>query len=111
MQQITIPTNITQAQYKNATYAVDRNGDMWIFWAETETGFGSQKKCLWIGKEENEWQNTIEAVGHENTEVQEITVPTPNGDLIDIEAITCNMNLCASELDLDALMEGNIDWI
>lgn len=108
---ITAPTKITKAQYANATYAVDRNNNMWIFWANTEGGCGLQENCLWIGQDENEWQLTIEAVGHENTEVQEITVPTPAGDYIDIEAITCPMKLCNNQLDIESLAIGEIEWI
>ena len=104
----TIPTIITDAQYNNATYAVDRNDNLWIFWAETESGLGSQDRCLWLDRNENEWENTIEAVGSENTE---ITVPTPTGDLIDIEAVISPMSLCANKLDLQALSEGRVEWI
>lgn len=104
-------TIITAAQYAQATYAVDRNSNVWIFWAETESGFGEQNSVLWLDRDENEWENTIEAVGSENTEVTEITVPTPTGDLIDIEAVISPMSLCANRLDLEALSEGKIEWI
>ena len=100
---ITAPTVITPAEYANATYAIDRENNIWILWGEG--------KHLWLGYDKNEWKNTQEVAGHDNCEVVEITVTNDSGWPIDVEALTCPISMCASRLDLDALAQGNIEWI
>lgn len=100
---ITAPTVITPAEYANATYAIDRENNIWILWGEW--------KHLWLGQDQNEWKNTFQSVGPDNCEVVEITVTDDAGSSIDVEALTCPISMCASKLDLDALAEGNIEWI
>jgi hypothetical protein len=99
---ITKATIITPAQYQNATYAIDRNDNIWILWEENG---------LWLGNDRNEWRNTQEMVGHDNCEVNEISVINEQAQQEDVEALTCPIRLCESKLDLDALAKGIIEWI
>ena len=105
----TIPTRISQKQYKHAMLAVNReNGDHWLFWGEENAPTIFTHK-LWVGRYESALNDNYEDL--DGAEVQSVDVVDGHGNEEEIEAWTYKAKQThVNELDLGALAEGKIRW-
>ena len=106
---ITVPTTISEAEYKNSKIAIDENtGDVWL---KTKTG-----TTIWVGR----YSEDIEPCQADLTKIvdgdflavrDQVEVVGENGEDVMIEAIVYDAENYEGKIDLEYLEEGKIRWM
>ena len=108
--QLTKPTTITQEQYDNATFAINREtAEHWLIYNDCN---GNQQ-CLFVGADESSLSVSEREIytGELNAQVEAVDVIGTSGEDVEIEAIVFDVSESGAALDLDALAEGTIEWM
>ena len=106
---ITVPTTITEDQYKAANFAINtENAEFWLM---------LEDQCIFLGVDQGTLKETIEDMNnhpmerHINAEKTIVTVVGTSGEAVEIEALVFSTSNAYGQIDLEELAEGNISWV
>lgn len=104
----TKPTDLNEDQYFGSMFAVTTEGDIWMLYtAESDDEYDA---CVWLGNDENEWENSLQTIGADDCETSVITVYDEDDNDYEVEALLYPMEYRSVQLDLDALRNGHVIW-
>ncbi len=107
--EITEPTSITEKQYREAFFAIDREtGDHWLMWND-----GQSSRVLFVGRDQGSLSQSESDLysGDFNAKITEVEVIGEAGEPHDIEAIVFLTSESGAGIELDELAKGRVCWI
>jgi hypothetical protein len=99
----TKPTDLTDEQYNGAWYGVSDNGDTWLLYSSN--GHDYRDECILLGHDPEAWKNLMIEIGEDNLCSADAFF---EGEVIPV--LVCDMSIRATQLDLDALRNGEVIW-
>jgi hypothetical protein len=109
MNTITTPTQLTELQYDNAVFAIDReNADHYLMYGNVGSE-NNLENSLWVCRDVDSLNNT-NPNDQPSYEVVGVDVIGEDGIEKEIEAVTFSTKESNSGLDLESLSQGKIEW-